>query len=163
LRHRNPSLLIVNYGTNEADFPDFVDHQYEKELRDSIRRIRTALPAASILVMSPMDRGQRKGAGEIETMPTIPRIVATQRRVARETGCGFFDTYSAMGGEGTMARWYTSQPRLVSADLIHPYPAAGKTIATIFTREIGAGLSRYKLKHLHDSGTGASVPLAQAR
>jgi hypothetical protein len=77
-------------------------------------------------------------------MPTIPRIVAIQRRVARETGCGFFDTFRAMGGAGTMARWYTQQPRMVSADFIHPYPAGGKIIAEIIVRELTAGLARYK-------------------
>ena len=113
-------MVIVNYGTNEADFASFIDHGYEKELREALRRIRAALPETSILVMSPMDRGQHSG-GDIETMPTIPRLVEIQRRVARETGCGFFDTFQAMGGDGTMARWYTGQPRLVSADLIHPF------------------------------------------
>jgi len=146
LQHRNPALAIVNYGTNEADFAEFVDRQYEKELREALRRIHAALPDASVLVMSPMDRGRRSGPGEIETMPTIPQIVEIQRRVARETGCGFFDTYTAMGGEGTMARWYAERPRLVSADLIHPNPAAGKMIAGIFTREIEQGLNRFKLR-----------------
>jgi lysophospholipase L1-like esterase len=147
LRQRHPDMVIVNYGTNEADFASFIDHEYEKELREAIRRIRAALPETSILVMSPMDRGQHSG-GDIETMPTIPRLVEIQRRVARETGCGFFDTFHAMGGDGTMARWYTGQPRLVSADLIHPFPAGGKTIAVIFARELGAGLNRYKLRQL---------------
>jgi lysophospholipase L1-like esterase len=146
LQHRHPDLVIVNYGTNEADFAEFVDKQYEKELREAIRRLRAALPATSILIMTPMDRGYKSGAGEIETMPTIPRIVAMQRRVARETGCGFFDTFHAMGGEGTMARWYAAQPRLVSADFIHPYPAGGRIIATAFTREIISGLNRYLLR-----------------
>lgn len=148
LQHRNPALVIVNYGTNEADFAEFVDRQYEKELREALRRIHAALPDASVLVMSPMDRGRRNGPGGIETMPTIPRIVAIQKRVARETGCGFFDTYAAMGGEGTMARWYAARPRMVSADLIHPYPGAGKMIAGVFTREIGEGLNRYKLRQV---------------
>ena len=148
LSHRNPNLVIVNYGTNEADFAAFVDHQYEKELKEAIRRIRGAVPESSILVMSPMDRGHRVAGGDIETMPTIPRIVAIQKRVARETGCGFFDTFNAMGGEGTMGHWYNDRPRLVSADFIHPYPAGGKRIATVFTREIGAGLNRFKLRQL---------------
>ena len=143
LQHRNPDLVIVNYGTNEADFPDFVDKQYEKELRAAIGRLRAALPQTALLIMGPMDRGRRTGPGEIETMPTIPRIVAIQRRVARETGCGFFDTFQAMGGAGTMARWYTQQPRLVSADFIHPYPAGGKIIAEVIVRELTAGLARY--------------------
>jgi lysophospholipase L1-like esterase len=148
LRHRNPNLVVINYGTNEADFAAFIDNSklYETELRTAIGRLRRALPEASVLVMSPMDRGQRTVAG-IETMATIPRIVAIQRRVARETGCGFFDTFTAMGGEGTMARWYASQPRLVSADLIHPYPEGGKRVAGLFAREVGGGLNRYKLRH----------------
>jgi lysophospholipase L1-like esterase len=146
LQHRNPDLVVINYGTNEADFAAFVDGPYEKELREAIRRVRGALPQTSIMVMSPMDRGRRAGPGEIETMPTIPRIVAIQRRVAADTGCGFFDTYTAMGGEGTMARWYAAQPRLVSADFIHPYPAGGRKIAEIFVRELHAGLDRSKLR-----------------
>jgi hypothetical protein len=93
-----------------------------------------------------MDRGHRTGIDDIETMETIPRIVDIQRRVARDTGCAFFDTFAAMGGAGTMARWYTARPRLVSADLIHPYPTGGKQIASTFVREIEAGLARYKLR-----------------
>lgn len=151
LAHRKPNLVVINYGTNEADFDAFVDHQYEGELREAIRRVRAALPESSILVMSPMDRGHRAPGGAIETMPTIPRIVALQKRVAQETGCGFFDTFDAMGGTGTMARWYNDQPRLVSADFIHPYPAGGKKIATIFTKEIGDGLNRYKLRQVQSS------------
>jgi lysophospholipase L1-like esterase len=144
LQHRDPSLVIVNYGSNEADFAGYVDKDYAKELREAIRRIRTALPDTPVLIMSPMDRGYKSPGGEIETMPTIPRIVDIQRRVARETGCGFFDTFHAMGGEGTMAQWYAAHPRLVSADFIHPYPAGGKLVAQAFVREILGGLSRYQ-------------------
>jgi lysophospholipase L1-like esterase len=135
LRRRAPDLLILNYGSNEADFASFVEKGYETELREAIRRAKAALPETSILLMSPMDRGKKED-GEIRTMPTIPQIVEIQRRVARETGCGFFDTYTAMGGEGTMARWYAEKPRLVSADFLHPYPAGGRKIAEIFVREI---------------------------
>ncbi|HLK66902.1 MAG TPA: GDSL-type esterase/lipase family protein [Bryobacteraceae bacterium] len=159
LSHRNPDLVIVNYGTNEADFAAFIEHGYEKELREVIQRIRNAVPESSILVMSPMDRGHRVD-GEIETMPTIPRIVAIQRRVAKETGCGFFDTFTAMGGEGTMAHWYNDQPRLVSADFIHPYPAGGKRIATAFTKELGAGLNRFKLQQLRQQEASNRSPVA---
>jgi lysophospholipase L1-like esterase len=146
LRHRHPDLVVINYGTNEADFAAFIESGYEKELREAIRRVRQALPRTSILMMSPMDRGHRVAGRGIETLETIPRIVEIQRRVARETGCAFFDTFAAMGGTGTMARWYAAQPRLVSADLIHPYPAAGKQIASIFVREVEAGLARFKLR-----------------
>jgi lysophospholipase L1-like esterase len=147
LRHRHPDLVIVNYGTNEAGFSTFVDTAYEIELREAIRRIHTALPSSSVLIMSPMDRGQRAGSGGIETMPAIPRLVSLQRKVALETGCAFFDTFSAMGGDGTMARWYSAEPRLVSADLIHPFVEGGNIIASSFTVEIEKGLNRFKSGH----------------
>ena len=111
--HLHPDLIVINYGTNEAGFGAFVDKQYEGELRMAIARVRAAAPQASILVMSPMDRGQRAGGNSIETMPTIPKLVAIQQRVAADTGCAFFNTFEAMGGDGTMQRWYDSKPRLV--------------------------------------------------
>ncbi|HTQ57265.1 MAG TPA: GDSL-type esterase/lipase family protein [Bryobacteraceae bacterium] len=156
LRHRHPDLVILNYGTNESSFAEFVTREYEKELREAIRRVRTALPEASILVMSPMDRAQRSG-GEIETLPTIPRIVEIQRRVAGELGCGFFNTFAVMGGKGTMARWYDSQPPLVSADFIHPTPAGARIIASAFVRELVNGLNRYKLRQLTHPDAVAEV------
>jgi lysophospholipase L1-like esterase len=157
LRQRNPDLVVINYGTNEADFTAFVEQHYEQELREAIRRVRAALPGASILIMSPMDRGYLTGPGEIETMATIPVIVATQRRVAQETGCAFFNTFAAMGGAGTMARWYTSQPRLVSADFIHPTSAGGKIVATIFVKQLESGLSYYKLRQLYNQPTASGA------
>ena len=138
-----PDLVVINYGTNEAGFGAFIDKQYEGELRTAIARVKAAAPTASILVMSPMDRGQRAGGNGIETMPTIPKLVAIQERVAADTGCAFFNTFQAMGGEGTMQRWYDSKPRLVGGDLIHPSPAGAKIVATAFVDQLEQGYSRY--------------------
>jgi lysophospholipase L1-like esterase len=147
LQHRNPDLVIINYGTNESSFPAYVDKQYEGELRRAIARVRAALPETSILVMSPMDRGTNVDGGGIVTMPAIPRIVAIQKRVAAELGCGFFDTYDAMGGNGTMAKWYEGQPRLVAADLIHPSPQGARIVAKSLTGQLFIGYERYVQQH----------------
>jgi hypothetical protein len=148
LRHREPNLIIINYGTNEADFAPYVNGPYEKDLREAVKRVQAAVPEASLMLMSPMDRGKRVGLDEIETMPTIPKIVAIQQRVAADTGCAFFNTFQAMGGDGTMARWYQGERRLVSADLIHPIPAGGRIVANVFVRELMMGYNRFKLRHL---------------
>ena len=58
-----------------------------------------------------MDRGERSGSN-IHTMPGILHILKIQERVALDTGCGFFNTFEAMGGDSTMERWYDSQRRL---------------------------------------------------
>jgi lysophospholipase L1-like esterase len=154
LQHREPNLIIINYGTNEATFASFVNGPYEKEVREAVRRVQKAIPEASLMLMSPMDRGEYVGLDEIQTMETIPKIVAIQRRVAAERGCAFFNTFEAMGGAGTMARWYNGPRRLVSADLIHPVPAGGRIVADAFVRELLLGYNRFKLRHLTESDAG---------
>jgi lysophospholipase L1-like esterase len=143
LQHVRPALVIINYGTNESGFGTYVDKQYEPTLRTAIKRIRTALPGVPILVMSPMDRGRRTGVDQIETYDTIPRIIAIQRRVAAEQNCAFFDTFNAMGGDGTMDRWYTGHPRLVAGDLIHPTPQGASIVANLFVKDLMLGYDRY--------------------
>lgn len=98
LRHRNPNLVILNYGTNESEYAsDDQMQRYERELREAVRRVRVALPNTSILIVSPMDRGKRAPGGRVVTMPSIPKIVEMQRRVAHDTHCAFLDIFNAMG------------------------------------------------------------------
>ncbi|MGA7339332.1 MAG: GDSL-type esterase/lipase family protein, partial [Terracidiphilus sp.] len=156
LDRAGPTLLIVNYGSNESSFGNFVHKQYAAELRLAIQRIRVAAPGASILIMSPMDRGERSGLDDIETMSTIPEIVAIQREVAAETHCAFFDTYDAMGSSGTMARWYAASPRLVTADLLHPTPQGATIVAGLFVEQLGLRYDRWKMQH------GIPLPAAPA-
>jgi lysophospholipase L1-like esterase len=160
LKHAAPALVVINYGTNESSFGSFVDKQYEGELRIAIQRVRNALPNVSILVMSPMDRGERSGIDQIDTMGTIPRIVAIQKRVAADTHCAFFDTFNAMGGDGTMSRWYNGNPRLVSADLIHPTPQGAGIIAQVFVKNLIEGYDIYKARQ---SGTPQAAPAQTAQ
>jgi lysophospholipase L1-like esterase len=148
LEHRQPDLVIINYGTNESGYRAYVEKSYEGELRRAIQRVRTALPHCSILVMSPMDRGERGAGNTVQTLSTIPLMVQIQERVARENGAGFFNTFEAMGGESTMARWYNRTPRLVAADLIHPSPQAARMIATSFVQQLLAGYNRFKMRQL---------------
>jgi lysophospholipase L1-like esterase len=116
---RGSDLVILNYGTNESGTEGIAGPRYVRELEGIVGRVRAALPEASVLVMAPMDRGARGPDGEIATLPEIPRIVEAQRRAALGAKCAFFDTYAAMGGDGTMARWYRSEPRLVTGDFTH--------------------------------------------
>jgi lysophospholipase L1-like esterase len=146
LEHRNPDLVVINYGTNESGYPAYVEKQYGPELIRAIGRVRSALPNASILIMSPMDRGERSG-DQITTMRAIPEIVAIQQRIAEQTGCGFFNTYQAMGGPGTMARWYDRHPAMVGADLIHPSPQGARIVAQLLTGQLLIGYERYMQNH----------------
>jgi len=144
LRHYAPDVVVINYGTNESVFAAFVDKVFEKELREAIRRIRVALPGKGILVMSPMDRGERNESGLIETVPALQRLVEIEQRVAAEEGVAFFNTFEAMGGNGTMARWYSAEPRLVGADFIHPMPGGAKIIGNLLYKAMLDGYNRHK-------------------
>ncbi|WP_263374045.1 GDSL-type esterase/lipase family protein [Granulicella aggregans] len=167
--HLHPDLIVINYGTNEAGFASFIGKQYEGELRLAIARVHEAAPDASILLMSPMDRGERGAGNAISTMDTIPKIVDIQRRVAADTGCAFFNTFQAMGGDGTMQRWYEGKPRLVGGDLIHPTPQGAKIVATAFVDQIQQGYKRYKSRIGLDtaaatpSATQATSPIGENR
>ena len=162
LKHTNPALIVINYGTNESGFGPYVDHAYEATLRTTITRIRAALPNVSILIMSPMDRGKRSGVDEIATYDTIPRIVAIQQRVAAEQKCAFFDTFEAMGGEGTMSRWYTGHPRMVAGDLIHPTPQGAAIVGGLFVKDLMLGYDRWlKRQPGYVAPTPAPLPATQ--
>jgi|GEM_PF-255717 len=147
LRHRNPNLVVINYGTNESQYasPDQMQ-RYEKDLREVIRRVREALPNVSILVVSPMDRGKRVPGGKIVTLPAIPLIVEMQRRVALEEHCAFFNTFQAMGGDGTMAKWAagTGKNHLVGGDLTHPTAEGAEIVGSLIYEAMKDGYTKYK-------------------
>ena len=151
LRQERPNLVILNYGTNESGFPKYIDSTYDDDLRKLLKRVRKALPETSCMVMSPMDRGVRESGGQIGTVPALPRLVAMQAKIATEEGCAFYNTFEAMGGPGTMGKWYMAEPRLVSADFIHPMPAGGKIVASLFYDSLMKGFNLYKLRRLRTS------------
>lgn len=158
LRHRNPNLVVINYGTNESQYAsDDQMQRYERDLREVIRRVRVALPSVSILVISPMDRGKRVPGGKIVTLPAIPKIVEMQRRVALEENVAFFNTFQAMGGEGTMAKWSEGKGKnhLVGGDLTHPTAEGAEIVGRLIYEAIADGYAKYKAR--------AGKPAAQGK
>ncbi len=145
LQHRKPDLLILNYGTNESQYAsDDQMARYEKDLHEVVRRVRAALPTVSILIVSPMDRGTHAAGGRVITLDSIPKIVEMQHRVARDTGCGFLNLYTAMGGEGTMARWHEGRHHLVGGDLTHPNADGAITVGVLIYHAIVGGYAEYR-------------------
>ncbi len=144
LKNRASDLVILNYGTNESGYAGIPGPRYERDYATVIERIRAALPNGSILIMAPMDRGMRAESGEAITMPTIPRIVAAQRRIAQDNACAFFNTFEAMGGEGTMALWYDAEPRLVSGDFTHTTKQGSDRVARLLVGAIRQAFEGYR-------------------
>ena len=150
LNHYKPDLVVLAYGTNESGYPQFVERTWGPELKLAVARVRAAQPNASILLMSPMDRGERAKSGEIQTVPEMTRLVEIESGIASELGVAFFNTFQAMGGPGTMARWYASEPRMVGADYIHPMPAGAKIVGELLYNALRDGYNEYKLRQLKE-------------
>lgn len=145
LQHRKPDLVVLNYGTNESEYAsDDQMKRYDKELREVVSRVRTALPNASILIVSPMDRGKRAPGGRVITLSSIPKIVELQQRVALETHCAFLNLFAAMGGEGTMARWHEGRKHLVGGDLTHPNAEGAQTVGTLIYMALMESYNGYR-------------------
>jgi lysophospholipase L1-like esterase len=145
LQHRKPDLVILNYGTNESEYAwDDQMSRYDKDLREVVRRVHSALPGTSVLIITPMDRGKHAPGGRIVTLESIPRIVEMQQRVARETGCAFFNMFAAMGGQGTMARWHEGKKHLVGADLTHPNAEGAETVGVLIYEALIDGYAKYR-------------------
>jgi len=157
LQNRKPDLVILNFGTNESNYGYLALSEYLHSYAVVIGRIRTALPGVSILIMSPMDRGARNDDGDIVTIPSIPLLVAAQQRVARTEAVAFYDTFAAMGGMGTMARWYDEHPRLVTGDFTHPTYTGAEQLGTMLVNALLKGFDEYK----KDQGNPPCAPAGE--
>ena len=101
LEHRNPDLIVLAYGTNEAGSAQWTLEKYQTMFMGLLRQFRVASPTASILVLGPPDRAQRVRR-QWQTMARIGIIAEAQRRAALLMGCAFLDLRAEMGGAGAM-------------------------------------------------------------
>ena len=133
IRKRNPDLYILHYGTNESVNTKMSIDKYKQGLKQVIERFKYALPQSACLLVSPMDRGKKdEETGKIQSMRIVSKIVQAQREVSASEGCAFWSTYDAMGGRGSMARWYNASPKLASGDLTHPTSSGANRIGALF-------------------------------
>jgi len=99
LNQRNSSLVILAYGTNEANSHLWTAEQYRADLTAVIDRIRRATPAASILMIGPPD------CGRLRPLLHLSEVIDIQREIARSQHVAFWDWRLHMGGPGIVKRW----------------------------------------------------------
>lgn len=139
---RKPSLVILQFGTNESEAPGIAGN-YESTLRAVVEKIKAAAPNASVLIAAPLDRAEKTEDG-MRTKPVIKKLVAAQRNVARDTKVAFWNTFEAMGGEGSMAAWY--RKGLAGSDLTHPAPQGAEMVGDLLYRALAAGFTEWQGK-----------------
>jgi lysophospholipase L1-like esterase len=117
IERRNPALIVIAYGTNEAGRKDWTLESYRDTFIDLIGRFRKAAPTATILIIGPPDRFIRtRGKGWVP-MDKIDMIVEAQEQAAASTGCAFWDLRAKMGGKGAMREWVLAG--MAQADYVH--------------------------------------------
>jgi lysophospholipase L1-like esterase len=156
LEIRGVNLIVLGFGGNEAS-DDRTEEQFYEDYMNVLERMRQGRDDLGCLVFSPLDQAHREG-GRIRTLDTIPRIVAAQRRAAIDSGCAFFDTWQAMGGENAMRRWYKARPRLAMGDFRHATPAGYEIIGNMFYKALLAGFAGYLTEGASAASTVKSDP-----
>lgn len=130
---REPDLMVFWLGANNATANRFGRSAFVRDYGKAISIAKRGRPEASCLVVSVTDIGER-GTGE--SLERIPQVIEAQREVAQAQRCGFFDLHAAMGGPGTMKRWYRSSPRLATPDFRHLTPAGAEKMGRYFEKAL---------------------------
>ena len=105
LQQREPNLIVLAYGTNEAADHSWTEESYAAMFRSLIERFHTMSPGVPILVLGPADRDLRAGRRKWAPFIGTDRIIAAQRSVCRQMHCAYWNQQARMGGFGSMHEW----------------------------------------------------------
>ena len=145
VRRREPALIVLAYGTNEASDQKEPIEVYESNLRKVLRRVRRAAPDASCVLFGPTDRPVVHREHKRDPDPWFSRrertdlIIDTQRKVSAELGCGFFDAVAAMGGRFSVISWADMSPRYAYGDYVHLTARGYRRLADLFLESLMEG------------------------
>lgn len=122
LAWRNPQLIILAYGTNEAFETDISD--YANQLRQVIRLLKQSAPNAAILIVgAPASAKTRapnsRGGCRLPLPPNLTQVMNIQKRIAKQERTLYWDWSAIMGGKCGAATWANTKPQLMRKDLIH--------------------------------------------
>ena len=132
LRLYEPDLVVYMVGGNDALKIRKGWTSLSRVTRDHrrlLRAVRSAVPTADCLLWAPMLAGRRVKRGVVSKR-YLTEVRDMQRRVAKEEGCAFWDTMSAMGGPRNIRRWASA----MNKDLVHPGKAAADLLGRMFAR-----------------------------
>lgn len=165
MAQRSPDLVILNYGGNER-IDKITQEQYIEKMEKVVRSFvlvpavaGKAQPARSCLLIGPGDHGLRKG-GKVISDVDIVRIIDWQRKLAKVSGCGFWDARALMGGDGSMGRWVAQG--LGWADFAHFSPKGEGAMGLATYRALMQVLRKGSPASLTQVATATPPPSATA-
>lgn len=129
----NPDLILLQFGGNVMPYikDQKAIERYGRWFKAQIRHLQEICPKAAILVIGPSDMSTKVKDSYV-TYEYLPNVVTVLRDVALDTGSGYWDMYSAMGGENSMPGWVNADPELARPDYTHFSARGARLIANMF-------------------------------
>lgn len=143
--HRSPDLLVLNFGGNDLRRlvgGSVTPEEYEQEYGEALDRLKARRPAQPCLIVGVIDHGK---SGSYTVAPeVVDTMIATQRKIAFDHGCAFFDTVAAMGGAGSLRKWRERSPSLAEPDLKHLNNRGRDLIGKLMYQALVAGYESFR-------------------
>lgn len=130
-------LIVLEFGINAITPGQKNFDVYSERMASVVDHLHKCYPESDILIMGVGDRGQKR-SGVVHSMSSMPYMVAAQRQCAQRSGCLFWDTRSAMGGEDAIVEWVSKG--LANKDYIHLNHKGGAELAKEFVAAIKLSL-----------------------
>lgn len=140
-----PDLVMLAFGTNEANDRNLSLEVYRKGLEAVLTRFQKAAPQAALMLVGPPDGVLTHGSPEL-----LAGVIATQRAVAGSFHAMFVDQREAMGGAGAIEAW--RRLGWASSDKVHMTAPGYQRLAQACLEGMLAG-----------TGQGAAVHALQGR
>ncbi len=151
---RDPALIVMAYGTNEALSPNWDPVEYEKALRTVIGRFRAAAPAATIVLVGPPDCFLRTRHG-LRIFPHMEDVIRVEKTVARETNSAFWDWRGRMGGPGSKKLWVSAG--LSQGDYVHLTPSGYQMLGNTLFADLMEEYQRFLSVRIAELTTGVAA------
>ena len=134
LRHYD--LIILHYGPNLLYDASIIDFSwYYKQMTKTLQFLKRAFPNTSFLIVSSADKALWVN-GKYETAPGVEPLIKTQKKLAIENGCAFYNLYNAMGGYNSMVTWAEKKPILAGKDYTHFNLSGASKIGKMITHAL---------------------------
>jgi len=137
--HRPYDLVVFHIGSNTWN-PAVMDPV--ECMKETVARLRRAVPDVSVMIMTPPDWGEK---GVSKTPGWLKKAEAQLRQAAEESGTAFYDFRTAMGGEGSMAKFLGMN--LTQGDGIHFNARGGAFVADRLVAALGRAFAAWAAKH----------------
>lgn len=124
-------MFIMQFGGNTMPYlkDAAASKQYANYFQSNLNTLKRLRPGASIIVIGPSDMST-KVDGEYMSYPLLGTLIADMKQAAFNAGAGYWDIYSAMGGENSMLTWV--EKGLAGEDYTHFSPSGSRIIAEKF-------------------------------